>query len=254
MSKSKKIIILKLFNVIFIISFLSILGKIPKIYSWPWPFQPTTTYNKINNIYSSDIFHYKPVVKKDENGQIQKIYNYDVDAQLKGKIDIKKNIPGFNYIYNKEGQLLSKRKIKNFKNKNSIKEDDDIYETYEYNNKNQLIITRDSKNKIKYKYKYDNQGKLISKTEFCLTNKEFRYEAVYTFEYNNQNQKISKIHYKINRPHPIFKFFNKSKKINEKIRSYEYNEKGQKIQKYDHRNDQKYFYEYYKILPTNFHS
>ncbi|PQP79834.1 hypothetical protein C6B37_00830, partial [Candidatus Phytoplasma phoenicium] len=108
----------------------------------------------------------------------------------------------------------------------------------------QLIITRDSENQIKCKYKYDNKDRLISKTRFYLTNKEFRYEVVYTFEYNNQNQKISKIYYEINRPNSIFKFFNKSKKINEKIRSYEYNEKGQKIQKYNHKTNKKYFYKY----------
>lgn len=252
MSKSKKIIILKLFNIIFIILFLNILGKIPKIYSWPWSTKSTTSYNKINDIYSSNIFHHKPAFKKDKNSKIEKIYNYDVNANLKGKIDTKKNISEeFKYIYNKEGQLLSKHKIKKFKNKISDQENIEIYETYEYNNKNQLIITRDSKNQIKCKYKYDKQGKLISTTQFYLTNKESHYKVIYTFEYNDQNQKISKIYYKIIRPHPIFKFFNKSKKINEKIRSYEYNEEGQKIQKYNHKTNEKYFYEYYKILPTN---
>ncbi|MDV3198163.1 MAG: hypothetical protein Q8888_00670 [Vigna little leaf phytoplasma] len=202
--------------------------------------------NQIVNNYNEKIFQNKPISQhRKDNNKIKKIYEYDIKGQLLQKKDIE-NDKTYTYLYNKEDQLLAKKIQKN--NSFNFNYDNfhisDIFETYEYNNNNQLIIVRDNENKIKYQYKYDQKGRIISKIQFCLVNSPFFYKKIYDYYYNEQNQKSSKIYTQIQRPHPIFKFINKSTKINQQITTYEYNEKGQKIKKTDHINNQIYTYKY----------
>ncbi|MBP5836132.1 hypothetical protein [Candidatus Phytoplasma meliae] len=182
-----------------------------------------------------NIFHNKPSLKL-KNNHIETMYNYNQEAQLIEKKNLKED-KDYLYHYNVKDQIISK----------TLQQDQNFLNTYEYNDKNQLKIVKNSENQIQTKYKYNRKGQLIKKINFCLYDTPCFYKSVYTYKYNDQNQKIKKIYYGVINKHPIFKCFDKLTKINNTVSIYRYNQKQQLISKID-KQGQEYTYKYYNFI------
>ncbi|MEZ0180142.1 hypothetical protein ['Camptotheca acuminata' phytoplasma] len=213
--------------------------RIQKIKNYFFP--SNNNDEKIKHIeekYQNIPLRLKPIIQYKGNlNKKEVIYLYDTQWRLSEKQYINKN-EFYKYHYSKENRLIYKDALHNFK----------LLDTYEYNDKNQIICVKNYKNKIKTEYKYNKKGQRIEKIiiEDYLTPYETR--TVYKYVYNNQNQKTKKIHYAniYIRKTNFLNFFKinikNCQKINKIDTFYEYNAENQKTKK--NNNEGIFFYKY----------
>ncbi|WAN63213.1 hypothetical protein RS022_02520 [Candidatus Phytoplasma rubi] len=190
------------------------------------------------NIFQKDCsWNYKPVLKyNDLNDRIEIIYNYDYQGKIINKCYIDTNKTHI-YQYNDENKIVS---IYDFENHKLIK-------TFEYNNQNKIIISRNHKNKFQTKYKYNKKGQLMAKIKVFSDENHSLKKSIFHYVYNDEGQMINKIHYAdiFKRRNKFFSFIYGFKKINFVLYTYKYSNESQRIKKINHLKSSIHSYKYY---------
>ncbi|WP_238055092.1 hypothetical protein [Candidatus Phytoplasma ziziphi] len=189
------------------------------------------------NIFQKDCsWNYKPVLRyNDLKDRIEIIYNYDYRGKMREKHYTDTNKIHI-YKYDDENKIVS---IHDFKNHELLK-------TFEYNDQNQIIISRD-KNKFQTKYKYNKKGQLMAKIKvFSFENYSLK-KSIFHYVYNDEGQTINKIYYAdiFKRRNKFFSFINGFKKRNFVLCTYKYNNEAQRIKKINHQTSSIHSYKYY---------
>ncbi|WP_323847912.1 MAG: hypothetical protein Q2306_01135 [Phytoplasma sp.] len=141
------------------------------------------------------------------------------------------------FEYNNKNQLVYlKNEIKN------------IECIFKYNNKNQLVSLIDFKNGFKVKFKYNIQNQLVQKI-IKYHNNLFISKKTFIYEYNDLGQKTKKILYKMKIiKNFFFSLITQNKIMNMTVQDYKYNEQGLRMQKITKNIDNTYSIYKYKYF------
>jgi hypothetical protein len=213
-------------------------------------------------------------IKRIKNNRIEIAYDYQILSSndkkplLSTKTYHLENRK-YRYKYNNKNQIINRIEEQNF----CFGENKEFLNTFEYNEKGQLICIRDENNKKKYIFEYNNKNQIVYyidfykkiKTKFKYNKKnqlkrkilkyydhKFLKKEIFNYEYNNKNLKTKKIFYGIVTKHCLFGFINftKFKLKNVVIANYEYNNQGLKIRKQDYKMNSLnlYTYQYFNLV------